>query len=49
VIVLDSHIWYWWVNLEHDRLPPGMVAQLASIDSHFPAYPELAGRLIGSV
>lgn len=131
VIVLDSHIWYWWVNLEHQRLPPGMAAtietaprvgvsavscfelalahrrgrlelpipsrdwftralegsdvellpltsaisaravelseihrdpfdriiiataieldaQLASIDSHFPAYPELTGRLIGA-
>jgi len=130
VIVLDSHIWYWWVNLEHNRLPPGMIqtiesaprvgvsavscfelalshhrgrlelplpprdwfaraldgsdvellpltaeiavravelanihrdpfdriiiatvielnAMLASIDGHFPAYPELAGRLIG--
>jgi len=132
MIVLDSHVWYWWVNLEHDRLPPGMVAtienaprvgvspvscfelalahrrgrlelplpprdwfaralegsdvellpltppisaravelaeihrdpfdriiiataveldaKLASVDGHFPAYPELAGRLIGSV
>jgi PIN domain nuclease of toxin-antitoxin system len=130
MIVLDSHVWYWWVNLEHDRLPPGMVAtienaprvgvspvscfelalayrrgrlelplpprdwfaraldgsdvellpltppisaravelaeihrdpfdriiiataieldaKLASVDGHFPAYPELAGRLIG--
>jgi len=130
VIVLDSHVWYWWLNLEHDRLPSGMVAsienaprvgvspvscfelalahrrgrlelplplrdwfaralegsdvellpltseistravelpeihrdpldriiiataieldaKLASIDGHFPAYPELAGRLLG--
>mgnify|MGYP003384048156 CR=1 FL=1 len=132
MIVLDTHIWYWWVNLEHERLPPGMVAaienaprvgvspvscfelamahrrgrlelplqlrdwfaralegsdvellpltteisalavelseihrdpfdriiiataialdaKLASVDGHFPAYPELADRLIGSV
>ena len=131
MIVLDTHIWYWWINLEHDRLPPGMIstienaprvgiasvscfelalahrrgrlelplpprewfaralegsdvevlpltpavavravdlteihrdpfdriiiataleldAKLASIDGHFPAYPELADRLIGS-
>ena len=131
MIVLDSHIWYWWVNLEHHRLPPGMIqtiengphvgvspvscfelalahrrgrlelplplrdwfaralngsdvellpltaaiaaravdlaeihrdpfdriiiataieldAKLASVDGHFSAYPELAGRLIGS-
>jgi PIN domain nuclease of toxin-antitoxin system len=20
VIVLDSHIWFWWINLEHDRI-----------------------------
>lgn len=128
VVVLDSHVWYWWINLELDRLPPGAVelveeaprvgvspvscyelawayrrgrlelplpptawfelalagsnievlpvavaeravqlteihrdpfdriiiatavelnAQLVSVDSHFPAYPELAGHLIG--
>jgi PIN domain nuclease of toxin-antitoxin system len=23
VIVLDSHIWFWWINLEHERLPAG--------------------------
>ncbi len=28
MIVLDSHIWYWWLNLEHDRLPSGMVASI---------------------
>ncbi len=28
VIVLDSHVWYWWLNLEHDRLPSGMVATI---------------------
>ena len=30
MIVLDTHIWYWWVNLEHDRLPSGMVATIES-------------------
>jgi len=30
VIVLDSHIWYWWVNLEHHRLPPNIVATIES-------------------
>jgi PIN domain nuclease of toxin-antitoxin system len=28
VIVLDTHIWYWWINLEHDRLPAGMVSTI---------------------
>lgn len=21
LIVLDSHIWFWWINMEHHRLP----------------------------
>ncbi len=21
MILLDSHIWFWWINLEHDRFP----------------------------
>ena len=29
MIILDTHIWYWWVNLEHDKLSQSM---LASID-----------------
>ena len=28
VIVLDSHIWFWWINLEHDRMPPAMLAEI---------------------
>ncbi|MEI7606102.1 MAG: PIN domain-containing protein [Rhodospirillaceae bacterium] len=28
MIVLDSHVWYWWINLEHDRLPPGLLATI---------------------
>ncbi|MCP5426358.1 MAG: type II toxin-antitoxin system VapC family toxin [Gammaproteobacteria bacterium] len=25
LIVLDSHIWYWWINLENERLSPTLV------------------------
>ncbi len=21
VIVLDSHLWFWWISQEHDRFP----------------------------
>ncbi len=21
IIVLDTHIWFWWINLEFDRFP----------------------------
>jgi PIN domain nuclease of toxin-antitoxin system len=28
VIVLDSHIWFWWINLEHHRMPPAMLAEI---------------------
>jgi PIN domain nuclease of toxin-antitoxin system len=28
VIVLDSHIWFWWINLEHHRMPPAMMAEI---------------------
>ena len=30
MIVLDSHIWFWWINLEHHRLSS---AQLAAIEN----------------
>lgn len=30
MIVLDSHIWFWWINQEHQRIPASM---LAAIDS----------------
>ncbi|MBF8274243.1 MAG: hypothetical protein HW380_3348 [Magnetococcales bacterium] len=30
MIVLDSHVWYWWINLEHDRLPSDMVRVIES-------------------
>ncbi len=28
MIVLDSHIWFWWINLEHHRLPTSMLAEI---------------------
>lgn len=28
MIVLDSHIWYRWVNDDHHHLPSGMVATI---------------------
>jgi len=28
MIVLDSHIWFWWINLEHHRMPPSMLAAI---------------------
>lgn len=28
MIVLDSHVWFWWINLEHHRLPASMVAAI---------------------
>jgi PIN domain nuclease of toxin-antitoxin system len=30
VIVLDSHIWFWWINLELHRMPPAMLAVIES-------------------
>jgi len=30
VIVLDSHIWYWWINLEHERLSSALVNDIES-------------------
>ena len=111
VIVLDTHVWYWWINLDFDRLSSEIIEAiedvphvgvsvvscfelalsgsdiellaltpeiasravnltevhrdpfnrviiatalmvdglLASVDGHFPAYPELSGRLLGAV
>lgn len=28
MIVLDSHIWFWWINLEYDRLSPTQIAAI---------------------
>ncbi|MEI6415383.1 MAG: type II toxin-antitoxin system VapC family toxin [Pseudomonadota bacterium] len=30
VIVLDSHVWFWWINLEHHRLSPSMRDEIAT-------------------
>jgi len=30
VIVLDSYIWFWWINLEHHRRLPAMLAAIES-------------------
>ena len=28
MIVLDSHIWFWWINLEHSRIPPAVLTEI---------------------
>ena len=28
MIVLDSHIWFWWINFEHHRLSSSLVAAI---------------------
>jgi len=28
VIVLDSHVWVWWITLEHHKLPAGLVTAI---------------------
>ena len=56
MIVLDTHVWYRWITQDHSRLSPRIIiattltlgANQASVDSHFPAYPELAGHLLGA-
>jgi PIN domain nuclease of toxin-antitoxin system len=30
VIVLDSHIWFWWINLEYHRMSSAMLAEIES-------------------
>ena len=32
MIVLDSHIWYWWINQEHQRLSSGMMEAIETAD-----------------
>ncbi|MGR8935833.1 MAG: hypothetical protein ACU837_15840 [Gammaproteobacteria bacterium] len=39
MILLDTHIWHWWVNQIPGKLPQNTIT--------FPAYQELDGRLIG--
>lgn len=28
MIILDTHIWYWWINLEHDKLSKTMLTTI---------------------
>lgn len=28
MIVLDSHIWFWWINLEHQWLPAALLTAI---------------------
>lgn len=32
MIVLDSHIWYWWINCEHARLSPQVLVDIESAE-----------------
>ena len=32
MIILDTHIWYWWVNLEHDKLSQSMLTSIDQAD-----------------
>lgn len=30
MIVLDTHIWYWWINADHDRLSKAQIEALST-------------------
>lgn len=32
MILLDSHIWYWWINGEHARLSPQILAVIETAE-----------------
>ena len=32
MIVLDTHIWYWWINLEHDKLSSNILTVIEQAD-----------------
>lgn len=32
MIVLDTHIWYWWINLEHDKLSKKILSTIEQVD-----------------
>jgi PIN domain nuclease of toxin-antitoxin system len=32
MIVLDTHIWYWWINEEYSRFPNSWLAQIENAD-----------------
>ena len=33
MIVLDTHVWFWWINLEHHRFSASMRTALAASES----------------
>jgi len=47
MIVLDTHIWHWWINQIPGKLSLEIITLLLSFDTAFPAYRELDGRLSG--
>lgn len=32
MIVLDSHVWFWWINLEHRRLSAFQLENIETAD-----------------
>jgi len=32
MIVLDTHIWFWWINEEHHRFPASWLARIENAD-----------------
>ena len=32
MIILDTHIWYWWINLEHHKLSQAMLTTIEQAD-----------------
>ncbi len=32
MIVLDSHVWFWWINREHSRLAPHLLEEIEKAD-----------------
>jgi PIN domain nuclease of toxin-antitoxin system len=48
MIVLDTHIWHWWVNQIPGKLSPEIIELIEETDEVvFSAYRELDGYLIG--
>ena len=33
MIILDTHIWYWWINLEHDKLSENVLTIIEQADA----------------
>lgn len=32
IIVLDTHIWFWWINEEHHRFPASWLARIENAE-----------------